>query len=838
MTHKNNKKGIHWKMVYANVRGLKGKKASIIETLHDINPQVCFLTETQLRSNIGINIDGFCFYGRKREGKVGGGIGIYVRNDIITFTTPHISNRNIEIMWISVRRHSLTPLMLGVYYGRQESRTSKNEIEIEMALLTEEIEEMKREGEIILTMDGNAKVGILGETVNRNGRLLLDVFNKCNLVLMNTNAKCSGQITRQNTKNESEKSAIDFVLASHGAEPWITGMVIDEEGIHKIKGKNETDHSTICIDIKISGIEKLKTVKKTDWNLRASSEKWAAFGDLLEESAYTASCIITDLTIPFITRYKQWYKVLDNAARNSIGKTTFKMGGKEKFSTCVKEMRQHKVELRQRLKTNDDETTRNELLSEIKSIQEKITTQIIKERENIIHSKFQKIISDPSKNSLWKEKKKMSRDTVLEALTIKDVNGNRQYDPESIKEHSALYYEDLYRGKQYPSHPYHQTVNNDIEIYSTDMEHEQLPHNQVPLESEIISIIENKSNGKSTTDIKNEMLKRPGNKMSQFLYPMFMSVWHEEKIPDHWNMGQITSIWKGKGDKEDLKNHRGITTSSAIGSICEALIDNRLEAVIPFTQAQGGGKRGASTVDHLFIMRAVIEISKKQKRPTFLTFYDVSKAYDHANVDDMLNIVWDRGLKGKVWRILKNMSKNLKASIKTKHGKTREIEMEIGGRQGSRLTGRLFSKMMDVLAEELLDEGFHMTDIFRIAILLWVDDVVTFTESEEEQVRILETVNQFALKHKIQWGREKCKVMRVGHHRHIEAKTWKIGSMPIEECASYKYLGDQVTSDGKNGKNIEERKNKIITSTMTIKAIAAGEVLIISPRENRNTCPT
>ena len=75
---------------------------------------------------------------------------------------------------------------------------------------------------------------------------------------MNSNAKCSGQVTRKNTKNENEKSAIDFVLASQGAEPWITGMRIDEEGIRKIKGKNETDHSTVCIDIKINGIEKKK----------------------------------------------------------------------------------------------------------------------------------------------------------------------------------------------------------------------------------------------------------------------------------------------------------------------------------------------------------------------------------------------------------------------------------------------------------------------------------------------------------------------------------------------------------------------------------------------------
>ena len=74
----------------------------------------------------------------------------------------------------------------------------------------------------------------------------------------------------------------------------------------------------------------------------------------------------------------------------------------------------------------------------------------------------------------------------------------------------------------------------------------------------------NKTNGKSTTDIKNEMLKRPGESMTRFIYPMIKAVWEEEEVPKVWNRGRITSIWKGKGDKELLKNHRGITTSSAI----------------------------------------------------------------------------------------------------------------------------------------------------------------------------------------------------------------------------------------------------------------------------------
>ena len=228
--------------------------------------------------------------------------------------------------------------------------------------------------------------------------------------------------------------------------------------------------------------------------------------------------------------------------------------------------------------------------------------------------KLEKIASDKTKTSFWKEKKKLSRDPVLQQLTIKDKNGLRQFQPESIKHHTALYYENLYSEKPYTPMPYHREITTAIEMYQNDKQYEDQPYNLTPTKAEVIEAINNKSNGKSTTDVKNEMLKRPGEKMSDFIYPLIKQVWEEEVTPNLWNVGHITSIWKGKGDKEKLENHRGITTSSAIGSIMEILLDNRLEAHLPFTQAQGGGQRGASTCDHLFLLRTIMDTAKREKK--------------------------------------------------------------------------------------------------------------------------------------------------------------------------------------------------------------------------------
>ena len=97
--------------------------------------------------------------------------------------------------------------------------------------------------------------------------------------------------------------------------------------------------------------------------------------------------------------------------------------------------------------------------------------------------------------------------------------------------------------------------------------------------------------------------------MVDFLYPLVDTIWNEENIPQEWNKGAITSLYKGKGDKESLINYRPITTSSAIGTILEAALDKRIEKTVPYTPAQGGGQRNASTFDHLFILRAIQLIS-------------------------------------------------------------------------------------------------------------------------------------------------------------------------------------------------------------------------------------
>ena len=118
--------------------------------------------------------------------------------------------------------------------------------------------------------------------------------------------------------------------------------------------------------------------------------------------------------------------------------------------------------------------------------------------------------------------------------------------------------------------------------------------------------------------------------MLDLILPVIKSFWDEEQPPMQWNQGIISNVWKGKGDREKMENQRGITVSSSVGTIVEEIMTDRLMQTINFTQAQAGGRKGGSTTDHVFVLKAIISTALKRGMELIVTFYDIKKAYDRC----------------------------------------------------------------------------------------------------------------------------------------------------------------------------------------------------------------
>ena len=133
----------------------------------------------------------------------------------------------------------------------------------------------------------------------------------------------------------------------------------------------------------------------------------------------------------------------------------------------------------------------------------------------------------------------------------------------------------------------------------------------------------------------------------------------------------------------------------------------------------------------------------------------------------------------------------------------------------------MYAKAMDTVVEEMEEEdnlGIKIEEQ-NIPALVFMDDLTSLAEGYQQEEKTLESIHNFGIRHKIEWGENKCKVMEVGSHKE-KKKEWKLGDKIIENCKTYKYLGEIISRDGKNTENLLARQGKV---TGTVRAINMRE---------------
>ena len=135
---------------------------------------------------------------------------------------------------------------------------------------------------------------------------------------------------------------------------------------------------------------------------------------------------------------------------------------------------------------------------------------------------------------------------------------------------------------------------------------------------------------------------------------------------------------------------------------------------------------------------------------------------------------------------------------------------------------------MDTLSDDFInnrEEKVKINDSFSIGCLEWVDDVLSSTIGMKNQLSVLNVVDEFAKKNKLEWGEAKIsQLMQVG--RKIKTpENWKLGDKNIQNTTSYKYLGDTITNDNKNKINLQTRENKIQGTIRQINTTASSDVM-------------
>ena len=81
-------------------------------------------------------------------------------------------------------------------------------------------------------------------------------------------------------------------------------------------------------------------------------------------------------------------------------------------------------------------------------------------------------------------------------------------------------------------------------------------------------------------------------------------------------------------------NYRGIQMMKSLACLFDRIITNRLKLWLPFHIDQTAFQKFKSTLLHIFTLRILIELAKKNKTTLYIGSMDLSKAFD--NVDRLL----------------------------------------------------------------------------------------------------------------------------------------------------------------------------------------------------------
>ncbi len=302
------------------------------------------------------------------------------------------------------------------------------------------------------------------------------------------------------------------------------------------------------------------------------------------------------------------------------------------------------------------------------------------------------------------------------------------------------------------------------------------------------------------------------------------NIYQTENIPKKWQEGEIIRLYKGKGKKGKCSNERGITLSSNAGKLFERIINNRITKQVQITEAQAGGQKGKATADHLTIVNNIIKQhkAKKSTKPLHIALLDVTKAYDKAWLNAILYTLNKSGLKDKEWTLTRKLNLDLTATIRTKYGKTRPINIKDSIRQGGVLSVIEYANLMDEIAKELQKENKGNLKIGAqniMGCLLWMDDVALIHHDIEELQQMLDITDEIAKRYHIKFGKAKSQILTIG--KTTGAKL-HLGDMELDQTNTYKYLGITLNNKGTMEDHITKTKGKVEAALQTIFNIAGN----------------
>ena len=233
--------------------------------------------------------------------------------------------------------------------------------------------------------------------------------------------------------------------------------------------------------------------------------------------------------------------------------------------------------------------------------------------------------------------------------------------------------------------------------------------------------------------VHNELLKYGGEGLHDAMAALFnLQFTLEVKAK---TCGVITPIYK-RGDPTDPKNFRPITLGSAIDKLYNLVLNDRickyLEENHKLHDAQQGFRPGRSAVDNIFMLKTCLDARCQRKLDTYLLFVDIEKAYDTVWRAGLLWHLWQKGIQGKMFRVLAQMLDHTPSVVMHNGAYSHVISPDMGWEQGDTLATTMFNVFIDSVLQHVWAEHAGIPvpstsdSLAKLVALMYADDMVGF----------------------------------------------------------------------------------------------------------------
>ena len=194
---------------------------------------------------------------------------------------------------------------------------------------------------------------------------------------------------------------------------------------------------------------------------------------------------------------------------------------------------------------------------------------------------------------------------------------------------------------------------------------------------ELVKVLQSLKNNKSRDphSLINEIFKPGviGSDPQQSLLLMFNKIKEEFNIPDMMQMANIIFIFKGKGEKNDLQNDRGIFIMNIFKSIMMKMIYNQEYETIDSNMSDSniGARRGRNIRNHIFILNGIInDVIKSKDKAVDIGILDYRQCFDSMWLEECINDLYDSGVQNPNLALIYEANKTNKVSVMTPSGLT------------------------------------------------------------------------------------------------------------------------------------------------------------------------